>query len=369
MALEIEEHNFVGYFSPEDCSIARFRPWIVFLNEHSIIKDAIRANVQLKNQPLMQICSTFSLSHDAKSFSFSVGDTVYTVDESVINTALNLPKDNFIDLPDDNMLVQFFQHINYQGTVELPKLTKSEVVSEWDVFFDTISKVFSNSTKRNFHVISSLIQYIGYVVAHNQRVNIGRLLFNVMMRSLVIAKQDFDLGQKIFCYYPRFLMLIFNNLVYREQQALFVNSPFVMSNTTHKKYYTCLGTASKFPGVLVVITRYMFTYIHANAIMPDPVNIPLAVGAIEPSNTQVAPPVLVPAPLSGIDRLRISNPGISYVETSMGIQTQGATRETDQGIVQPQQSLTQVIKPNTSVSNPSQTPKPRKKLAIKRKKT
>ena len=49
---DIVKHNFVGYFDPEDFSVEKFRPWIHFLNEHSIVRDAFTMNASLKVNPL-----------------------------------------------------------------------------------------------------------------------------------------------------------------------------------------------------------------------------------------------------------------------------------------------------------------------------
>ena len=46
---EIVKNNFVGYFEPEKCSVAKFRPWIQFLNEHLIVKESLSLNAPLKN--------------------------------------------------------------------------------------------------------------------------------------------------------------------------------------------------------------------------------------------------------------------------------------------------------------------------------
>ena len=115
------------------------------------------------------------MAADSKSFSFSVADTQYVVDDSVINRALNFPTDNFVELPTDNDITDFFTAIHYQEVINLPKMSKSFLVSEWDIFFDTLSKVFANSTKSNFHIITSTLQQIGLAVAFNQRINIGKL--------------------------------------------------------------------------------------------------------------------------------------------------------------------------------------------------
>ena len=50
--------------------------------------------------------------------------------------------------------MSFFSNINYQGVVYLTKLSKSNLVNEWDCFFDTPAKLFANCTITSSHNIS-----------------------------------------------------------------------------------------------------------------------------------------------------------------------------------------------------------------------
>ena len=38
---QIVKHNHVGYFNPDNCDVEKFKPWIRFLNEHSIVSPVI----------------------------------------------------------------------------------------------------------------------------------------------------------------------------------------------------------------------------------------------------------------------------------------------------------------------------------------
>lgn len=263
------KHNFVSHFDPEKCSSERIRPWIRFLNEHSLIRDAISRDAPLKTEPLWLMCSTFALSPDTRSFSFKVGETSYVVNESILNTVLNLPNSDFVDPPLEVVMTRFFNDIHYRSAIDLSKMSKKFLVAEWDYFFDIISKAFSNSTKTGFHSISSLIQRIGFAIVYNQRINIGRLLWTVIVNRLVVAKSDFDQGSAVYCYYPRFLTLIFNHVVSDDHQRMFVNSASEVSGTTHKKFFTRLDTMRKYTHIPVVITPYMSIFIN-QPIIPEP---------------------------------------------------------------------------------------------------
>ena len=207
---DIIKHNFVGYFNPENCSVVKFRPWIRFLNEHSIVHDAFSMNAPLKVNPLRLICINSEITNEV--LTFRVHGRQYRIDESVVARALNLPTDNFVTLPTDEQLHSFFQDINYQGQIDMTRLSKSNLVSEWDCYFDSLAKAFVNCTKTSFHNIPSQLMYIGYAVAHNLRINFAQLIWTPMVRRLIAAKRDLALGNKIHCYYPRFLTLILNHI-------------------------------------------------------------------------------------------------------------------------------------------------------------
>ena len=170
---EIIKNNFVGFFEPTNCSVAKFRPWIQFLNEHSLIHDSLSLNAPLKTDLLRLVCTRSVISNEV--ITFVVGGTQYRVDESVVRTALNFPADNLVGLPIDEELVSFFIDIHYQGPVDLTKLSKSLLIDEWSCFFDTLINVFANCTKTSFSNIPSLLKYIGFAVANNRRINFAQL--------------------------------------------------------------------------------------------------------------------------------------------------------------------------------------------------
>ena len=103
---EIIKNNFVGFFELANCSVAKFRPWIQFLNEHSIVRDALSLNAPLKIDLIRLVCTRSVISNEVVTFIF--GDTQYQVDESAVRTALNFQADNLVGLPSDQQLVSFF---------------------------------------------------------------------------------------------------------------------------------------------------------------------------------------------------------------------------------------------------------------------
>ena len=341
---EIIKNNFVGFFEPTNCSVAKFRPWIQFLNEHSLVHDSLSLNAPLKTDLLRLVCTRSVISNEV--ITFVVGGTQYRVDESVVRTALNFPADNLVGLPTDQELVSFFNDIHYQGPVDLTRLSKSLLVDEWSSFFDTLIKVFANCTKTSFSNIPSLLQYIGFVVAYNRRINFAQLTWHVMVRRIIAAKRDFGLGNKVSCYYPGFLSVILHHVLSPEHMALFNNSPFEVAQTTTKKFFTRLATSLKFTNVLVVVTPHLSNFIQLPVIQTQP---PVHQPPVDQSTQAgVSAPVQVTPSVSGATEV------LSQVDV-----------RADQGIVEPQ-SPTQVIEPNTETHS-TQTSRP--KLPVRRKRS
>ena len=76
---ETIKNNFVGFFESANCSVAKFRPWIQFLNEHSIVREALSFNAPLKFDLLRLVCTRSVISNEVVTF--IVGDTQYRIDE------------------------------------------------------------------------------------------------------------------------------------------------------------------------------------------------------------------------------------------------------------------------------------------------
>ncbi|KAK1357005.1 hypothetical protein POM88_050261 [Heracleum sosnowskyi] len=330
---EIVPTNYNGYFDPLKCSFERFRPWISFLNQHSCVNYAICSNVDLKVDPLYLLCSTAVVSDDFSTISFNIQDTQYIITEETFCNALQFPRDNFDRLPTEEELARFFFSIHYQGPLTMTKLIKGNLVCEWDLFFDTLAKVFGNCTKNNFQNIPYLLQVIGYAIVFNKRLNFGHLLWEIVVRRVFNARKEFDNGRKIKCFYPHFLSLVLNSLLSNEHQELFKNGRFFISPTTDKKFFQRLETSSKYSSVPVLISNYMTNFINLPSFEPP---IPEQRIVTSAGTEEVIQP-----------QVRTSIPGSSGTVSV----TQEVDRA-DQEFVEPQ-TLSPVIEPNTE-SNPNQ---------------
>ncbi|KAK1369609.1 hypothetical protein POM88_035701 [Heracleum sosnowskyi] len=215
----------------------------------------------------------------------------------------------------------------------MTKLLKGNLVCEWDLFFDTLAKVFGNCTKNNFQNIPYLLQVIGYAIVFNKRLNSGHLLWEIVARRVFNARKEFDHGRKIKCFYPRFLSLVLNSLHSNEHQELFRNGRFLISPTTDKKFFQRLETSFRYINVPVLISNYMTNFINLPSFEP-----PVPEQRIVPSagTEEVIQP-----------QVRTSIPGSSGTVS----ETQEVDRA-DQEFVEPQ-TLSPIIEPNTE-SNPNQ---------------
>ena len=177
-------------------------------------------------------------------------------------------------------------------------------------------------------------------------INFAQLTWHAMVRRIIAAKRDFGLGNKVSCYYPRFLYVILHHVLSPEHMALFNNSPFELAQTTTKKFFTRLATSLKFKNVPVVVTPYLSNFIQLPVIQPQP---PVHQPPVDQS-TQAG----VSAPVQVTPSISTATEVLSQVDV-----------RADQGIVEPQ-SPTQVIESNTEIHS-TQTSRP--KLPIRRKRS
>ena len=149
---DIIETNYCGYLDPEICS-QRFRPWIRFLNEQCLVSKTITASAPTQVDPLYDFYCTVVNSTTFDNFMIIGeihGGKRITITTDDVNRILGFSRDNFADVPSNDEIIQFFQTINYLGQIFLPKMSKGKLRIEWDVFFDTLAKVFAPTDRRNF---------------------------------------------------------------------------------------------------------------------------------------------------------------------------------------------------------------------------
>ena len=110
------------------------------------------------------------------------------------------------------------------------------------------------------------------------------------------------MGNKVSCYYPRFLSMILHHVLSPEHMALFNNSPIEVAQTTTKKFYTRLATSLKFTNVPVVVTPYLSNYIQLPVIQTQP---PVHQPPVDQSTqARVSTPLQVNPPVSGASEVQ-----------------------------------------------------------------
>lgn len=93
-------------------NVERFLKWIRFQNLHSIVSFALTAKTKLNVDLLRYVHQNSYVSNIGNNlrFKFYV-DNLVRISEDDINEFLHLPRDNFIDLPDNANLINFFSGI------------------------------------------------------------------------------------------------------------------------------------------------------------------------------------------------------------------------------------------------------------------
>ena len=262
----IEESNLNGYLDP-DISLARFRHWVRFLNSQSLVSTAITANVDLQIQPLQDFYSTAlstTLLDNYRITGDITGGRSITITTDDVNRILGFPRENFAEIPSDEELVQFFQTILYQGEIYLPKMLKDNLKPEWDLFFDTLAKVFAPTTRRNFNNISSLLQKIGFCIAYNRPINFGKLILQEILRKLgPLRSRSVQENAKVSCFYSRFIMLFLNDKMTDAEKNFYFNSPVAQAPRSCTKFMKQLDNKNKHLNVPLIVTPYMLEQFNA----------------------------------------------------------------------------------------------------------
>ncbi|XP_063944882.1 uncharacterized protein LOC135151160 isoform X4 [Daucus carota subsp. sativus] len=286
----VAETNYLASLNPDDCS-DRFRTWVRFLSRQSLVSTALTTDIEVKLQPLFDFYSNAVNSTTLENYKI-IGDLpnrkriVITVDD--VNRILGLPRDNFEPDPSEDELRQFFQDIHYQGQIFLPKMSKGNLKAEWDVFFDTLAKVFAPTNRKNFGNISSMLQIFGFSIAYNRRINFGKILLREIIRKMgSVTQRSIQRNEKVECFYPRILMLFMNDKMDDADRHMYIDSPVVPIQRTCAKIQTRLVNKKKHDNVPLVVTPFMLEQFSA-PFQPVQVPEPLQQQQYQPQQQQQA---------------------------------------------------------------------------------
>ena len=175
-----------------------------------------------------------------------------------MNRILGFPRENFAKLPTEDEITQFFQTILYQDEINLPRMLKSNLKPEWDLSFDTLARVFAPTTRKNFNVITSLLQKIGFCIAFNRPINFGKLILQSILTKLgPLRNRSVEQNAKVSCFYPRFIMLFLNDKLTDAEKEHYSNSPVAPVPRACSKLMTQLDNKNKFAAVPLITTPHM----------------------------------------------------------------------------------------------------------------
>ena len=151
-------------------------------------------------------------------------------------------------------------------------MSKGNLKAEWDMFFDTLAKVFAPTTRKNFGNISSMLQIFGFCAVYNRRINFGKILLREIIRKMgSVTQRSIHSNAKVECYYPRFLMLFLNDKMNEADKNLYVNSLVVPILKTCTKIQTRLVKQKKHETVPLIVTPFMLEQFNA---LLQPVQLP-----------------------------------------------------------------------------------------------
>ncbi|XP_063948142.1 uncharacterized protein LOC135152228 [Daucus carota subsp. sativus] len=154
-------------------------------------------------------------------------------------------------------------------------MAKGNLKAEWDVFFDTLAKVFAPTNRKNFGNISSMLQIFGFSIAYNHRINFGKILLREIIRKMGSVKQrSIHQNEKVECFYLRFLMLFLNDKMNEADRNMYVDSPVVPILRTCAKIQTRLVNKKKHENVPLVVTPFILEQFSA-PFQPVQVSEPL----------------------------------------------------------------------------------------------
>uniref|UniRef100_A0A161XXX3 Uncharacterized protein n=1 Tax=Daucus carota subsp. sativus TaxID=79200 RepID=A0A161XXX3_DAUCS len=169
-------------------------------------------------------------------------------------------------------------------------MSKGNLKAEWDVFFDTLAKVFAPTNRKNFGNISLMLQIFGFSIAYNRRINFGKILLREIIRKMgSVTQRSVHQNEKVECFYPMFLMLFLNDKMNEADRNMYVDSPVVPIQRICAKIQTRMVNKKKHDNVPLVVTPLMLEQFSA-PFQPIQVPEPLQQQQYQPQQQQQAHP-------------------------------------------------------------------------------
>ena len=215
---EIPKTNFTIVENNNLITQANYRRWVRYMSEFSYARFAMTESVYLNKSLLRDFLSSISVVNAGQVLGITcqIQGRTLSITENTLNTALQLPTENFEAVPDRAERTNFFFAIHCQReNGDLPgKMYVKHLPREWNFFFNSISHVFAPKTG-GFHGITNFNQEIGIAIAQNTRINLGHLIMG--------AFQDSLRKNRNVLLYPRFFQIVLNQLLTPAERAVYPN--------------------------------------------------------------------------------------------------------------------------------------------------
>ncbi|KAK1384173.1 hypothetical protein POM88_021908 [Heracleum sosnowskyi] len=293
---------------------------------HFIREHVMNGTVELHFLPTEeQIVDIFTKPLDESTFSKLVGGRTIRVTEHDVNRVLHFPTKNLVPDPNTEEIHGFFTVIkSQQPNFFVGEFLKHYLTKPWNFFFHTLIHVFT-AKLTNLHGIPLFLQKIGFAIANNRHINIGRLVIDQIILCMGPLDERTCIDD-VLCFYPRFLQLILNDVFTAEEREIFEGEETMECMKMKSNARTTLIKKNHLPGVPTILTDYLRT-----------VPLPLLPPGEQVIEGNVPEPVVAPQP------------------QPMDVDPEPSVAIPDQEIANPQ-SLTTVIEPldepNENINEP-----------------
>ncbi|KAK1372290.1 hypothetical protein POM88_028483 [Heracleum sosnowskyi] len=299
----VTKTNHVSFQNLQSITNLQFRAWAEFLNTRSLVAYSLSTPVVLYIDQLTALYTTATdtTENNARSFSFVVpGGRTIRVTEHDFNRILHFPTENLVLDPTTEEIHAFFTLIrSQQPNFFVGEFLKHYLTKPWNFFFHTLIHVFTTKLT-NLHGIPLFLQKIGFAIANNRHINIGRLLIDQVILCMGPLDERTCITDDVLCFYPRFLQLILNDILTNDEREIFEGEANQECMRMKSNAITALIRKNNYlPGVPTVLTDYLRTVplpllpsgeqvIEGNIPPPQPEMAP------EPMDVDPEPSVAIP---------------------------------------------------------------------------
>ena len=270
---QIKKTNFLSIIEGDISRSGIFEKWIRFLNEGSIAHYALTHSVSLNHSLLKQVFLTGKRANqgDLLGLSFKFQNRSVFLTEHDLNTALHLPTEDFADYPSEEDLLGFFAWIqcSLDDNNMIPRVIyQNHLPKEWHLFFTIVSHTFAPKIS-GFHGISRMIQIIGFSIAHNRRINFGRLIMEEVIKNHLSRKESYML-------YPRFLQMALDLKLTEAQQDRYARSRQIEPSVLSLRPAMVLLNNQHYPNAVLParVTDHIQEFFHALDLVAEAEQVP-----------------------------------------------------------------------------------------------